>query len=367
MKQVSRPLLDYLRDSSATPQLDYAVAPEAIALGAETWVFGFELRDPPPALRGPLVLRLFPADADPEQARFEHVVQNAMAEEGYPAPRSLLVCSDLGILGGPFLVMERIVGKMMLDDLFGGNLWLHAPRLVAEAVFRMPRAIARHQLELHAIDAAPLRRALEKAAVPKRLYTIEGWIDAMRERAQAWDLAGLSPGIAWLEANRPPDPNAPAICHGDFLPPNLLVGDGELAGVIDWSHLTLAHPEWDVANTRMRMAMNPLEAPRALQAIGALVRGRTTRVYERAYESQRPLDRGLLAYYEVLLSLWLLVMVGEHLRSGPVEPDPGRSPNLWLEPGAAEPLLRHCHALAGLALEPPLAGPEGLLGAICAY
>ena len=353
MKQVSGPLLSHLREASSSPELSYAVEPAAIALGAETWVFGFELRDAAPELRGPLVLRLFPTDADPEQARFEHVVQNAMANLGYPAPRSPLVCTDPAPLGGPFLVMERIPGKMMLDELFGGHVWLHAPKLIAEALFRMPRALARHQLHLHALDAAPLKRALEKAAVPERLYTLAGWIQDLRRRTEAGDLAGLGRGIEWLEENRAPDPVHPTVCHCDFLPPNLIVDGERLVGVIDWSHLTLAHPEWDVANTRLRMELNPIEAPRVFQAIGSRVRGRVTRVYERAYEARRAVDRALLGYYEVLLSLWMLVTVGEHRRSAPVDADEGRSPNLWLESGAADPLLRHCRAIAGLDLSLP--------------
>ena len=79
MKEVAEPLLTHLR-GVGSPGVAYSEEPTPIALGAETWVFGLELRDAPPDLRGPLVLRLFPRDADPEQARFEHVVQNAMAE-----------------------------------------------------------------------------------------------------------------------------------------------------------------------------------------------------------------------------------------------------------------------------------------------
>ena len=324
MKQVSGPLLAYLRESASSAELRYAVEPDAIALGAETWVFGFELQDPPGELAGPLVLRLFPQDADSEQARFE-----------------------------PLLVMERIAGKMMLDELFGGSVWRNAPKLVAEAISRMPRALARHQLALHALDAAPLERALAAASIPERLYRVAGRLEDLAGRIVAADLEGLRPGIEWLATNRPADPEHPTICHCDFLPPNLIVDGVNLVGVIDWSHLTVAHPEWDFANTRLRIEMNPLEAPRALQAVATLVRGRVTRVYESAYERERPIDRKLLSYYEVLLSMWMLVMVGEHRRAGPAEADEGRSPNLWLVRGNERPLLRHCLALAGLKLELP--------------
>jgi aminoglycoside phosphotransferase (APT) family kinase protein len=354
VRPISEPLLRYLRDVSSSPSLAFSVEPTSIALGAETWVFGFELREAPPDLTGPLVLRLFPEDADPEQARFESVVQNTMADLGYPAPRTPLVCTDPAVLGGTFLVMERIGGKMMFDALFGGNVFLHAPKLIVEALSRMPRALARHQLALHALDARPLKRALEKAALPERLYTVEGWIEDLRQRTERADLGGLRVGIDWLTRNRPPDPKEPTVCHCDFLAPNLIVDGERLVGVIDWSHLTLAHPEWDVANTRLRMKINPLEVPRLLQAIASLMRGRTTRVYEQAYEEERRVDRDLLAYYEVLLSHSFLVTIGEHRKdpasTGSTE---GRSPNQWLIPGNEIPLVRHCSALAGLDLKLP--------------
>jgi hypothetical protein len=102
------------------------------------------------------------------------------------------------------------------------------------------------------------------------------------------------------------------------------------------------------------MKINPLEVPRLLQAIASLMRGRTTRVYEQAYEEERRVDRDLLAYYEVLLSHSFLVTIGEHRKdpasTGSTE---GRSPNQWLIPGNEIPLVRHCSALAGLDLKLP--------------
>ena len=106
--------------------------------------------------------------------------------------------------------------------------------------------------------------------------------------------------------------------------------------------------------TRVRMEMNPLEVPRILQAVGGLVRGRMTRVFERAYAEGRRLDEDLVTFYEVLLSLWLLVTIGEHRRSPRTDQtEEGRSPNQWLLPGNEIPLIRHCRRLADLALELP--------------
>jgi aminoglycoside phosphotransferase (APT) family kinase protein len=355
--RVASALLAHLREAWRAPDLSYARPPTPIAVGVETWVFGLELERAPRELAGPLVLRLFPPDADPERARFEQIVQNGVSSLGYPAPRVPHVCTDAAPLGGPFLIMERIPGRMMLDSLFeGARVLLHAPRLIAEALSRIPRTLAEAQLRLHALDADPLRRSLEAAGTPRHRYGVNGWLEDLCERIDAAGLDGLRPGLAWLRAQRPPEPEKPVICHCDFLPPNLMVEDGRLAGVVDWSHTTLADPALDVANTRLRLALNPFDIPRGLGPVASLVRRRVTRLYLDAYRSGRSVDATSVACYEVLVALSLLVPVGEHRRTGRAEMAEGRGANPWLAPGATKPLLVLCRAVTGLELALPYLG-----------
>lgn len=55
--------------------------------------------------------------------------------------------------------------------------------------------------------------------------------------------------IAWLEANRPADDGAVAICHGDFRLGNLMFHPSEprVVAVLDWELSTLGHPLADLA------------------------------------------------------------------------------------------------------------------------
>ena len=350
-ERVGTALLAYLRARYSPEPISYAEPLTPIAIGVETWVYAVHLREGPAALHGPLVLRLFPPSAEPLCARFEQVVQNTVAELGYPAPRVLLVCEDVAVLGGPFLLMERVPGRMMLDSLFGGgNLMLHAPRLVIEALTRLPRTLADMQLRLHQLDGDRLRAALEVADVPARLYTIGGWLQHVQDRIEGAGLDGLRLTMEWLLAHQPAEAPRPVICHCDFLPPNLLVEGDTLHGVIDWSHTTLADAAWDVANTRLRLAMNPFEAPRALLPVIAGVRRRVTRVYEARYRAQRPVDAAAVRYYEVLLGLWMLATVAEHRIAQDAPGADGRGANPWMARGATRPLERYCRAVTGLEL-----------------
>ncbi len=347
-------LLAHLRDALDLPDLSYETGPDPIAMGVETWVFGLELRGAPQELDGPLVLRLFPAESDPLQARFEQVVQNMLSDMGQPVPRVGHLCGDLTVLGGTFLIMERMPGRMMLDSILdGSNVLLNAPRLIAESLTQVPQKLAEAQLRVQGLDPAPLERALESARIPSRMYTVGGRLDNVKRRVDDAGLEGLRPGLAWLREQRPPQPERPVICHCDFLPPNLLVENGELSGIVDWSRATLADPAWDFANTRLRMAMNPVDLPRLLAPIVPPLRRRMTRAYEDAYRTGRDLDPVCVAYYEVLLSIWMLVTVGEHRVSPRPDVSDGRSPNLWLRKGAERPLLDLCREIAGLELSLP--------------
>ena len=124
-------LLPWLQRELAAPALSFHPAPEPIAIGVETWVYGLGLEGAPDSLASPLVLRLFPERTSPLQARFEATVQNHLADAGYPAPRVPLVCEDAAVLGGPFVLIERVEGRMQLDALIEGrNVLRNAPAQV---------------------------------------------------------------------------------------------------------------------------------------------------------------------------------------------------------------------------------------------
>lgn len=255
------------------------------------------------------------------------------------------------MLGGPFIVMERKPGRMLLSAMFdGGSLIPRLPALVVDALVRVPRTLGREQARLHEVDPEPLLRAFEAASIPRHLYTLTGWIERLRARVDASDLEGLRPLLDWVADQRPPEPVRLAICHCDFLPPNVLADGDEVVGLVDWSHLTLADPVWDVANTRLRLAMNPIDLPAVLQPLASLLRGRMTRAYETAYTARRPLERDLLGYYESLLALWFLVEIAELRAHG--QPSDGRAPNLWTRASATRRLTAHVRRLTGLRLDP---------------
>src|SRR5215469_6957382 len=115
--EIAMRLLHHLTQAFECPDAVYLAGPDRIQGGFDAAVFGFTLDRVPPPLVGPLILRLSQADADPARVRLETVVQNTLVEMGFPAPRVIVTQSDSGVLGGPFMVMTRLSGQILVHGV----------------------------------------------------------------------------------------------------------------------------------------------------------------------------------------------------------------------------------------------------------
>src|SRR5437870_8948925 len=115
MTEPARRLLEHLRAELREPGLGYAELLTPIAGGYDTRIFAFRLSGAPEPFSIPLILRVLGSQHPPARALSERATQNALAGLGYPAPRVPLASPDPTILGGAFLVMERLAGRPLLD------------------------------------------------------------------------------------------------------------------------------------------------------------------------------------------------------------------------------------------------------------
>ena len=303
MVELDSRLLDHLRKALGDPGLEFAERPTRLTGGFDTQIFAFRLAGAPPGFVGGLILRLLDAHHDPTRALAERATQNALADLGYPAPRVLLASADPTLLGGAFLIMQRVAGQPM-------------PKVSIGAVASV---LAGLQARLHDLDAvAFLRTVTREGLEPKRL-TFDAHLAQLTERSTRGGLGGLAPGLEWLARRRPPRPEPRAVCHGDFHPYNVLMVDGRVTGVLDWPHAIVADPAFDVATTLVILKLVPMElaglsAP--LRWLANAARPLLVGGYLRHYRRRRPLDRGKLAYYEAAACMKALVRAGE-LRGDP--------------------------------------------------
>lgn len=262
-----------------------------MALGTEASIQTFSLDGGPAGLEGPLILRLMLAPGPMHGLVVEHAVQNAVAEQGFPAPRVLASSPTALALGRPFMVMVRLPGK-------------HRP-YPPDAVELQMQTLA----HLHRLDARPVRQTLETQGVPLSRYTGSARVEEAAAQVERWRLTRLHPLLHWLRRQAPPA-NASAACHGDPHLANMLFENGEVSGVLDWGTARLNHPEMDVGLVcgYARCRSNPPSAtgdPRQ-QAVDRIIS---------AYTRHSPVDDDRVRYFETEFLVSVLVdMTDRYIR-----------------------------------------------------
>ena len=270
-------LLRYLRYEWKHATLQYARPPQPIMGGFETSILNIHLQNPPQGIPETLIVRIFKQYTSPGTALRESIIQNAAAAAGVPAPQVFLSCSDSSVLGGEFNVMQYMSGKRMIDIHRDDN----------------PELLARSQNQLHTVDADPIINTLATHGFKEERFTLSGrlkWIQRqIREKECHW----LHPNLTWLQRNKPLIPKL-VICHGDFHPLNILVDEGKISGILDWSSFQISDPAHDVASTKIiGSILAPVLVP------GAIAPNYIER-YLATYQGLRPLDADKLQYFEVV-------------------------------------------------------------------
>ena len=270
-------LLQYLRHEWKHATLQYISAPQPIMGGYETSILKIHLQNSPKGIPEILIVRIFKQYASPGIALRESIIQNAVAAAGVPAPQVFLSCSDSSVLGGEFNVMQYMVGTRMIDT----------PRDDS------PELLARSQNQLHIIDADPIITTLATQGFKEERFTLPGRLQWIQRQILEKDCPWLQPGLTWLQQNEPRIPKL-VICHGDFHPINILIDEGKISGILDWSSFQISDPAHDVASTKViGSILAPILVP------GAIAPDYIER-YLAAYQALRPLDTDTLQYFEVV-------------------------------------------------------------------
>jgi aminoglycoside phosphotransferase (APT) family kinase protein len=299
---VGRGLVEHLRASLGEPGLSLTEPPVPLSGGFDTEIFTLRLRGAPAPFARPLVLRVLRAHHDPSMVLREQTIQNALADQGYPAPRVVLASLDRASVGAPFLLMERLPGAPLISRPLG----MQGPLLDA-------------QLRLHSLDPAPLARALGEAV------SFDGYLGGLERRVTRAALHGLTGSMRWLREHRPALPTPAVICHGDLHPQNVLVEDGRVTGVLDWPNAVIADAAYDVASTRNILRFVPaaiVSIPRVVRWLAHVAQPMLAARYLRGYRRWRALDAGRLAYYEVAAAMRELVRAGERRAGAAGGPPP---------------------------------------------
>ena len=234
------------------------------------------------------------------QARIMNALQTRTS---LPVPQVLGVDEGENRFGAPFLIMERLPGRIVPQvPNYHCEGWVASLDLPERAAVweRAIRAIA-------AVNRVDWRNGLEFLDDPNRgttgLQQYLSWV----EEWLTWSLGERShpvaeAAVAYLKANAPADPPINLV-WGDAIPANLLFDtNNEVAGIIDWEWAFLSPGEIDLAWWLYfdRIFTEDFNVP---PLEGLPDRDATIRIYEEALG--RPVSD--LPYYEILCGLRMAI------------------------------------------------------------
>ena len=162
----------------------------------------------------------------------EYRVLSALSPLALPVPRPhALVRRDTGVTPERWLLMDAFPGETLSAVLLKTTGTSTRVSLLRD----FGQTLAR----IHA-PAVP-------AGVPRPQPT---WLDAMLDEAaenlEHFSVDGTPELLAHLRQTRP-QPVSPTLIHGDYTIDNVMVADGRVCGVIDWSGGAMGDPRHDLA------------------------------------------------------------------------------------------------------------------------
>ena len=166
----------------------------------------------------------------------EHRIIRALAGTGVPVPPALALCSDEGVNGAPFYVMDFVQGTVLdAPGVVRSVLPDHASRLrLSHSV--LDALVALHTLDPEKVGLGDLGR--REAYLDRQL----GRWRTQWEKSKTRELAAMDETFELLVKAKP-EQKYTGIVHGDYRLGNMLsTGDGKVAAVLDWELSTIGHP-----------------------------------------------------------------------------------------------------------------------------
>ncbi|MGH3242280.1 MAG: phosphotransferase family protein [Spirillospora sp.] len=169
----------------------------------------------------------------------EYRVMSALRDTAVPVPTTYALCTDDGVIGAPFYVMERVEGTPYRRAAELAPLGPERTRTIATGLIDTLATL--HGLVPAAVGLADFGRP--EGFLARQVRRWRKQLDASHCR----DLPAADELHARLAADVPPG-SAPGIVHGDYRLDNVLTDDRDRpAAVIDWEMATLGDPLTDLA------------------------------------------------------------------------------------------------------------------------
>ena len=214
-----------------------------ISDGWENEVYSFTIECEKAAGRAheDLILRIYPGDGASQKAAKEFNGMKKLHEVGFPVPEVLILELDDSPFGKPFVIMERIHGRLM------GQVIDESPD---EKKLELITLFCKMFVDLHALDwesFTPDPTIYENGDS----YTfINNWLSEGQETIDRFQRSEFTPSLNWLRERSLDVPcERLSVIHFDYHPYNVLLRDDGRAFVIDWTNIDVGDFRIDLAWT----------------------------------------------------------------------------------------------------------------------
>ena len=169
----------------------------------------------------------------------EHRIMAALSATMVPVPEMLHFCSDLDVIGTPFLLMDHVRGRVFSDPSLPGM-----PPSARTAIYQeMARVLA----VLHNVDPVHAGLADFSPAEPFFQSQVARWTQQYLDAAPA-PVQAMTQLAQWLPEHLPQD-GSRRLLHGDYRIDNLVFHPTEprVISLVDWEFAAVGDPMADLA------------------------------------------------------------------------------------------------------------------------
>ena len=224
------------------------------------------------------------------------------------APRPILLCEDVSVIGVPFYVMERRRGLIVRNRIpreIGKDLTLR--HRVSESVVNT--LVALHGVDVYATKIVQIGKPTGFVA-----RQVRGWADRW-QRSKTAELPEMDQVIGWLIDRIPSDSEGGAtIVHNDFKLDNVMLdrhNPSRVVAVLDWEMCTVGDPLVDLGLFLCYWTLKGREEVRhsSLRAVTAMPGWMTREEIVERYATETGRDLSLIVFYETFARFKVAVVI----------------------------------------------------------
>ncbi|HEX3282450.1 MAG TPA: phosphotransferase family protein [Pyrinomonadaceae bacterium] len=228
------------------------------------------------------------------------------------APKPVLLCEDISVIGVPFYLMERRRGfivRFKVPEQIGENLKLR--KQLSESV--VDTLVALHAVDIQATGIVNIGKP--EGLVARQVH---GWAKRWHG-SRTGELVEMDRVIQWLVDRIPPESANATIVHNDFKLDNIMLAESDptrVVAVLDWEMCTVGDPLIDVGLLLTYWTMQGMKAngtaPARNSSLRAITNGpgwlRREEIIER-YAARTGRDLSRIIFYETFARFKVAVVI----------------------------------------------------------